>query len=119
MEHYHININGLKLFGHHGVLPHEAEIGQFFLIDLTLKVERENPSDEVASVVDYGHVSLAVKSIFDAHRYQLLESLVEAIFIGLKEYPAIKGARITIAKPNPPIPLPLDSVAVTYERGMN
>ena len=118
MERYQIHISGLKLFGFHGVLPHEAEIGQFFILDLTLEVERSSRADDVSSIVDYGKVSEVVKLAFDSNRYQLIESLADAIFTSLKAFSAIQVARITIAKPNPPIPLSLESVSVTFEREM-
>ena len=84
MERYQIHISGLKLFGFHGVLPHEAEIGQFFILDLTLEVERSSRADDVSSIVDYGKVSEVVKLAFDSNRYQLIESLADAIFSSLK-----------------------------------
>ena len=34
-----IFLNGMRFYGYHGVLPSENEIGQIFIVDVTLKVD--------------------------------------------------------------------------------
>ena len=34
-----ILLTGLRVRGHHGVLPHEAQLGQVFVVDLELAVD--------------------------------------------------------------------------------
>ena len=116
MDSYEIQIEGLKLHGFHGVLPEEARLGQFFILDLFLKVARLGPEDQADQVVDYGAVSLAVEGVFSATRYQLIESLAEKILEALAEFQGIQTAKLKISKPSPPIPLVMKGVSVTLTR---
>ena len=34
-----VSLRGLRVFAHHGVLPHETEHGQVFVIDLDLGID--------------------------------------------------------------------------------
>ena len=45
-----IFLNGMRFYGYHGVLPSENEIGQIFIVDVTLKVDLKDAgqSDDVA-----------------------------------------------------------------------
>jgi len=115
MSLYEIEIQGLKLFGHHGVLPEEEKIGQFFILDLRLEAQ-EPKEDRPDQMVDYGQVALAVERLFLEHRFLLIESLAQHILKGLEMFSKIHAISLKIAKPNPPIPLPLDHVAVTLRR---
>ena len=50
-----ISILGIKAFGYHGVLPHEAVEGQEFIVDLliTLDLQAASRSDDLADTVNY------------------------------------------------------------------
>ena len=74
-----IVIEGLKLFGYHGVHEHERQEGQKFEYDLKCDVERSSGCDELDSTVDYVAVIDEVKEAHSAHAYVLLESLAEDI----------------------------------------
>ena len=110
-----IQLRQIKLFGHHGVLPEEEAQGQFFVLDLEL-IARHPATDELAHAVDYGQVALALAAAFKEKRFQLLEMLGEHLLDALKPFQGIYLARLTLAKPNPPIPLEMQGVSVTLER---
>ncbi len=51
-----ISVTGIEVFAHHGVLPHERELGQRFVVDLALELDLAPAaaSDDVADTVHYG-----------------------------------------------------------------
>ena len=76
-----IRLEGLRVFGHHGVFDHERENGQDFVIDLVLSVsaERAAQTDDVADTVHYGEVADAVAQIVAGDPVNLIETLAEHI----------------------------------------
>jgi 7,8-dihydroneopterin aldolase/epimerase/oxygenase len=54
-----ILLSGLRVRGHHGVLPHEAQIGQVFVVDLELAVDlaAAGRADDLDRTVDYGSLA--------------------------------------------------------------
>lgn len=62
-----IFLNGMRFYGYHGALPAENEIGQIFIVDITLKVDLHDAgqSDDVRDTVHYGEVFEDVKEIVE------------------------------------------------------
>ena len=50
-----IKINGIKLYGYHGVLQAERDIGQYFIVDVVLYVDLEaaRKSDDLTDTINY------------------------------------------------------------------
>ena len=44
-----IQIKGLRVYGYHGVMEHERDEGQYFIIDATIKLDakRATPTDDI------------------------------------------------------------------------
>src|SRR5690606_18822642 len=76
-----ITIRGLEAFGHHGVLAHEREYGQRFVIDLDLEVDLSHAaaSDDLADTIDYGGLTRDVADIVTADPVDLIEALAGRI----------------------------------------
>ena len=76
-----IFLNGMRFYGYHGVLAAENDIGQIFVVDITLKVDLSyaGQSDDVKDTVNYGEVYKDVKSIVEGPRSCLIEHLAERI----------------------------------------
>ena len=74
-----IFLNGMRFYGYHGALPAENEIGQIFIVDITLKVDLHDAgqSDDVRDTVHYGEVFEDVKEIVDGAPPNFLEHLPE------------------------------------------
>src|SRR5699024_11421880 len=62
-----IFLNGLKFYSYHGALPAENDIGQIFIVDVTMKVDLSvaGQSDDVKDTVHYGEVFEDVKAIME------------------------------------------------------
>ena len=74
-----IFVNGLVLHAYHGVMPHEAKVGQTFMIDLALDIDLKAAarSDKVADTVSYDQVVDAASKAFCAERFKLIEAAAE------------------------------------------
>ena len=113
-----IEINGLSLYTHHGVSDAEREIGQRLLIDLRLDVGETDATvtDRLEDTVDYAEVCQLVALVAQQRSYKTLERLCSAIADRLLSDFELEGVWVKASKPEPPIPLPVDDVAVEVWR---
>ena len=113
-----IEINGLSLYTHHGVTAAEREIGQRLLVDLKLEVGEVDATvtDLVEDTVDYGEVCNVVALVAQQRSYKTLERLSTAIADRLLSDFTIEAVEVKCTKPEPPIALPVEDVAVTVWR---
>jgi dihydroneopterin aldolase len=112
-----IEIRGLRVFAHHGVLPAERERGQTFVLDVWLwcAPSPAPDSDDLADTVDYAAVCDRIVELATGGPYDLLERLAAVIADDLAAAP-IERVRVRVAKPDAPIAHDLAEVAVTVER---
>ncbi len=112
-----IEIRGLSVFAHHGVLPEEREQGQTFVLDVWLECPPSPAAatDELADAVDYSAVCDRVVELATGGPYRLLERLAALIADDLVDRYGVTRARVRVAKPQAPIRHPLDEVAVVAE----
>ena len=113
-----IEISGLSLYTRLGVTEAEREIGQRLLLDLTLEIGESaaTETDDVADTVDYGEVCNLVALVAQQRTYHTLERLCTAIADRLLDDFSIEAVSVKAAKPEPPIPLPVEEVSVTVWR---
>jgi dihydroneopterin aldolase len=113
-----IEVTGLSLYTHHGVTAAEREIGQRLILDLRLEVGEcdATVTDMVDDTVDYGVVCERVALIAQQRSYKTLERLCSAIADRLLGDFAAEEVWVKATKPEPPIPLPVESVSVEIWR---
>ena len=109
-----VELHGLEVFGHHGVLDEEQRDGQTFLFDVTLEVA-EPTVDDVEEAVDYRDVADRVKQVSDGTRFNLLETLAAAVADALAESFPVAHVRVRVRKPRP-AGVPAEWSAATAER---
>jgi len=70
-----IFLKGLALHAYHGVMQHEAKVGQTFQVDLRLDLDLGNASrtDKLKDTVSYDLVIKTVIEAFCGRRYRLVE----------------------------------------------
>lgn len=115
-----IIISNLEVFGYHGVFEEEAFLGQKFIVSATLYLDtrKAGKSDDLKQSLDYGEVCGRIKTLVEQERYQLIERLAEEIAeMLLLKYSLLKKVEICVKKPWAPIKIPIETVAVTIERG--
>lgn len=113
-----ISLTGLRVFGRHGVYEDERRVGQDFVIDLVLRLDTRPAaaSDDVADTVHYGELAQQVAHIVGGEPVDLLETLADRIARHVLGDDRVDGVRVTVHKPDAPIPLTFADVAVTIER---
>jgi dihydroneopterin aldolase len=114
-----IFIKGLTLHAYHGVMPHEAKVGQSFSIDMLLDIDLSTAarSDKVADTVSYDKVADCAKAAFSAQRFRLIEAAAGSVADSvLAEFPRVQSIEVTIHKPHAPIAAIFSDVGVTLTR---
>src|SRR6476469_3095112 len=99
-----ITLTGLRVRANHGVFDHEKRDGQDFVVDVTVWVDLPS-TDELADTVDYGALASRVAEIVGGPSRDLM-----------RWDSRLHAAEVTIHKPNAPIPLTFEDVAVTIRR---
>src|SRR6476659_5987639 len=94
-----IVLSGLRARGRHGCLPAERELGQEFVIDVTLGLDARPAAanDDLLRTVDYG-------------------ALADRLAALCLDPPQVEEVEVTVHKPSAPMPHPFTDVAVTIRR---
>jgi len=116
-----VEITGLSLYTHHGVSSAEREVGQRLVLDLRLDVGESDATvtDMVEDTVDYAQVCQLVALVAQQRSYKTLERLCAAIADRLIDDFDVEYVWVKAAKPEPPIPLPVEEVSVEISREPN
>lgn len=115
---YRILLKNCAFFARHGVHDAEEVLGQRFFVDAELQVRPGEAleSDSIEETVDYGVAFQEIEKVITGKRRFLIESLAREVAVALcGRFPQIAHARITIRKPNAPVPGVLDYVEVTVD----
>jgi 7,8-dihydroneopterin aldolase/epimerase/oxygenase len=112
-----IEIRGLRVYGYHGVMDHERQDGQYFIIDAVIKIdaERASSTDDIANTVSYAEIAHLISDNVRKNPVNLLETLAQRLAdeVLFAASPWAKKVKITVSKPDAPIDLYFDTVAVT------
>jgi len=112
-------VSGLALHAYHGVMQHEAKVGQTFRLDLVLDIDlaAASRSDKLAHTVGYDQVVEVASAAFCARRYRLVEAAAGAVAEAvLDRFHQVTGVRVTVHKPHAPIAATFADVGVTIVR---
>jgi 7,8-dihydroneopterin aldolase/epimerase/oxygenase len=113
-----IEVAGLSLYTHHGVSEAEREVGQRLVVDVSLELDDCDAAvtDRLEDTIDYGDVCQEVALVAQAQSYLTLERLCAAIADRLIDRYGADSVTVRAAKPDPPMALPVDEVAVELSR---
>ena len=114
-----IFITGVVVHARHGVMEHETEVGQRFVIDLELfsDLSDASRSDRLADTVSYSQVVSTATAAFRNANYKLLERAAGAIADAiLAAFPRIRAVKVTVHKPHAPIAEIFEDVGVVLTR---
>lgn len=114
----HIELRGLRAFGRHGVFAEEQAQGQTFVVDLDLELDLSLParSDALADTVDYGLLGAAVVAAVEVTRFDLLEALAGHLAELVLSSTRADAVVVRVGKPEAPLSVPFDDVAVVLRR---
>ena len=118
-----IEIRGLSIYTHHGVTDAEQEIGQRLEFDISFDVPDCDAmlTDRLEDTVDYAQVCDIVALAATERSYRTLERLCQVVGERLMERYGSESVRVRAAKPEPPLPLAIQEIAVeiTQERAID
>ncbi len=109
----------MAFFGYHGVFEEENRLGQKFFIDATLELDTKPAGlrDDMNLSVSYGDVYEVIKEIVEGKPLNLLEALAENIASEvLGRFSLIQGIKVTVKKPEAPVPGIFDYFGVEIYR---
>ena len=112
-------VTGLTLHAYHGVMQHEAKVGQTFRLDLALDIDlaEASRSDKLADTVGYDQVVDVASRAFCRRRYRLIEAAAGAVADAvLDDFAQVVAVRVTLHKPHAPIAATFSDVGVTLLR---
>ena len=114
-----IRVTGIKAFGYHGVLPHEATEGQDFIVDLliTLDLRAVSLSDDLNETINYADLAQIAHDNIVGERVQLIERLAGRIAEEISSaYSQITSVSVTVHKPHAPVTVDFEDISVTVTR---
>ena len=95
-----VELHGLEVFGHHGVLAEEKRDGQTFVVDVELEVD-EPAADRIEDAVDYRVVADHRRGGLRRSPFQLIETLAGGVADALVERLPARRVRVRVRKPRP------------------
>ena len=92
----------------------ERELGQRLVFDVSFELDEcdATVTDRVEDTIDYGEVCEQIALAAQERSYNTLERLCTAVADRLIDRFGAESVRVKAAKPEPPIPLPVDEVSV-------
>jgi len=114
-----IRVTGIKAFGYHGVLPHEATDGQEFTVDLlvTLDLRAASLSDDLQDTINYSDLAQIAHDNIVGDRVQLIERLAGRIGEEISSaYSQITSVSVTVHKPHAPVAVNFEDISVTITK---
>lgn len=113
-----IELEGIELHAHHGVLEDERRVGQRFLVDLELVLADTTAAetDRIEDAVDYRDVLATVVELSEGRAFTLLEALASELADTLLARFPLTRVRVRVRKPEVALARPLDHAAVVVER---
>ena len=113
-----VELHGLSIYTRHGVSDAEQEVGQRLVIDVGFDVPDCDAvlTDRLEDTIDYSEVADIVALAATERSYRTLERLGGVIGERLMERFGCDLVRVRAAKPEPPIPLAIEEVAVEVTR---
>ena len=114
-----IVLKGVRGRGFHGVLGHERETGQEFVVDVTLgvlSISKAAKTDDLRHTVDYGGVATMILEVIEGPPVNLIETLAALIAEKCLAFDYVRAVTVTVHKPQAPIPVDFDDVAVRITR---
>ncbi len=112
-------VSALVIHAHHGVMEHEAKVGQRFVLDLELSLDltAASRSDKLVDTVSYAAIVETASRAFTARSYKLVETAAGAVADALLSgFARVSSVRVTVRKPHAPIAAIFADAGVTLTR---
>lgn len=112
-----IAVKGIRAHAFHGVYDVERENGQEFGLDIVFEIDggRAAATDDVAHTLSYGEVARTARRILAGEPVDLLETLAERVAGAVLDL-GVLAVEVTVHKPEAPVGVAVDDVALTIRR---
>jgi dihydroneopterin aldolase len=112
-------LRGIQVYGYHGVMPQEKQLGQRFRVNVTLMGDfsKAARSDSLDDALDYSGVHSLVCEAVGQGSFDLIEAVAGHLCTVLLQNLPIDCVEVTVEKTNPPIPGFTGQALVTLVRG--
>ena len=113
-----IDLTGITAHGHHGVFDEEKKNGQTFVVDVSLGLDLGPAAREhdLTKTVHYGVLAQQIHDEIVSDPVDLIETLaLRMVDLCLAEE-SVQWVSVTVHKPEAPIAVTFEDVAVTIER---
>lgn len=113
-----IILENMEFFAHHGVHPHEREMGNTFIVNVTMEVntEKAGATDYLDDTVNYQIIYNTIKKQMEIPS-NLLEHAVQRLVDKLmNKFPRILHVQVKLSKLNPPLGGKVQQVSVVLEK---
>jgi len=114
-----ILLSRLAVYAYHGVQPEEERLGQRFFISVacTLDLRPAGKADDHDLSANYATLATLVQTLATERRFRTIEALAETIASeALVMFPRVDTIEVRVEKPEAPIPVVSDGVAVEIRR---
>lgn len=113
-----IVLTGVRVHANHGVYDVERRDGQEFVVDVTawLDLARPAAADDLAETVHYGALAVEIADAVRRDPVDLIETVAERVARVVLAHPPVQSVEVTVHKPEAPIEVPFDDVAVRISR---
>jgi dihydroneopterin aldolase len=106
-----ISLVGMRFHVRVGTLPHERELAQPLVIDLTV-----SRADDRPDILDYRALYALAAAEVAREPLEHLETLAESIAAGALALDGVLDTRVAVRKPHVPLGGPLDYAEIVVER---
>ncbi|MDX1805892.1 MAG: dihydroneopterin aldolase [Paenisporosarcina sp.] len=117
----YIHVNDMEFWGNHGVFAEETKLGQRFRVTLSLAVDLQEAgqTDNLDKTVNYAEAFFICQKIVEGQPVKLVEAVAERIATEILTTfkGRVKGCKVIVIKPDPPIPGHYRSISVEITRG--
>lgn len=90
-------LTGIRTSGHHGANPGEKDQAQDFVVDLD--VEIDVTADRIGGTSDYRQLIRTARETVERERFDLLESIANAVAEAVAARPGVVRATAVVHKP--------------------
>lgn len=114
-----ITLQDMEFHAYHGCLSHENELGNTFMLNLTIKLDTKlaGQTDSLSDALNYQEVYDVVKEQMEI-KSNLIEHVAQRIVDAvLKNFKQIQGVKLQLSKMNPPLGAKVGAVTIKLSKG--
>ena len=100
-----IHLEGMAFYGYHGADPAEQQLGQRFIVDLSVAYDlrRAGETDDLQDTVNYAQLYRLTRDIVEGPSCRLIEAVAARLAAVVLDRTPVAAVRVRLHKPEVPI----------------